>query len=354
VYLLAMRKIELLSVRSKLKILCRWKVLTKIQLHGQTGQANTRADSPVATMNTSLPPDAALPATEPFDQTNKQARLPVGTIGTSPPKGAVMSTMEPHNRINTQAEPQVATTSTTPAADAVLSITELLEQILSHFDIKELILLRQVSRYWSDAMAESLVLQRAMFLEPEPELPFQWKLQRDPFDKRLRYIKQRSDTVSELDHEVFKSSRFNPLLSETRFDAGMDDTYCSIDSARLYPRHNLKDVCASKLFSRMLVAQPPVDHARVSCTTSLYNGNGIRVSDVGRVMEYEDENACGFGHVFSFVISQTMLPTKDEEIKGQILRRRNNLGKHCTDHYTDSGSRLVGITSDGQQLILRA
>jgi hypothetical protein len=112
--------------------------------------------------------------------------------------------------------------------------------------------------------------------------------------------------VSEFDFRGFKSSRINPLLFETRFDIGIDETNAPTHSARLYPHRNLKDACASKLFSRMLIAQPPVDSARVGCKTRLSNVQGIRVSDVVRVMEYDEKHARGFGHVFPLVIPQTM------------------------------------------------
>jgi hypothetical protein len=62
--------------------------------------------------------------------------------------------------------------------------------MLSHFDIKDLVLLRRVSCHWSEVTAESPLLQRAMFLVPEPELPFEWHLQRSTSDEPRRYTKK--------------------------------------------------------------------------------------------------------------------------------------------------------------------
>ena len=78
-------------------------------------------------------------------------------------------------------------------------------------------MLRRVSRHWSDVMVESPVLQRAMFLAPQPELPFEWTLKDDSYDVPYLYTKGQSRSASRF--YVLKSSRFNPLLFERRPDA---------------------------------------------------------------------------------------------------------------------------------------
>jgi len=335
------------------------KRLEQTQLHDQT---NTMTKSPVATPSTAPAEDDMLSTTELREQThlhgrtNTQPESPVATPSTYPDTDAVLFTTELlkqthlQDQTNTEVETLVVAPSTTPAADAALSTTELLEQILSHFDIKELVLLRRVSHHWSDVMAESPVLQRAMFLAPEPELPFEWHEERLDSDK-LRYTKEVSGTVDAF--LAYKSSRFNPLFFETRLDAGMDQTHLSSRLVQLYPRRNLKDVSASKLFSRMLVAQPPVKFANLGCTTQLYNRQGIRISDAARVMEYEDEHSCEFGHVFSLIVPWFMFPTRDEEEEGQIMRQYTALSKHCTDQVReDERSRLIAVNTDGEHLIV--
>lgn len=82
-----------------------------------------------------------------------------------------------HDQANAKVESPATTMSTPTATHDALSTTELLEQILSYLSVEDLILLRHVSRHWRDTMAGSLVLRRAMFLAPEPELPFEWHLQ---------------------------------------------------------------------------------------------------------------------------------------------------------------------------------
>ena len=201
-------------------------MLTETQLHGQTGQTG---------------------------QNYRQPEFPATTTSTSPATNTVAAVLsitkrldqtQLHDQTNTRVKSPVATPSTTPAADAALSTTELLEQILSHFDIKGLVLLRRVSRHWSDVMAESPVLQRVMFLAPEPELPFEWKLKYDPHEDLYIYTKAPSGTVSELDSDEqgFQPSRFNPLLFELRLDNGTDKTYSPLRSSRLYLRRFLEDV----------------------------------------------------------------------------------------------------------------
>lgn len=237
----SMRKVEVLSVSFLFKNTgCN--MLTETKLHGQTGQtcrSFTQAQPPVTTTRTSTPPNAVMSITKRLehiklpDQTNTQAESPVTKNGTSTATNAVLPVTKrldqtmPHGQTNTQAESPDATTktayathaissttelleraqlhdqastqaespaatvSTTPAADDVLSTTELLEQILSHFDIKELVTLRRVSRHWSDVMAKSPVLQRAMFLAPEPELPFEWHLEHGSYGELHVYTKER-------------------------------------------------------------------------------------------------------------------------------------------------------------------
>lgn len=339
-------------------------MLTETQLHGQTGQTYTQAEPPVKATRASTTPNVVLSATkrpertELHDQTNTQAESPVATTSNSSVTDAVLITTELleqtqlHDRADTQAESPAAAISTTPAADSVLSTTELLEQILSHFDIKDLVSLRRVSRHWSDVMAESSVFQRAMFLAPEPELPFEWHLQEDTsFDEPDRYTKERSSSTSKADYRVSKSSRLNPLLFNTRLDIGIDETHALAHSARIYPRRNLKVVRASKLFSRMLVAQPPFDWAYVGCQTTLLNLDGIRVSDLIHIMEYDDEHACDFGHVFSLVVPRFIFPTRDEEEEGQVLRWYRDSNKHCTDLH--ERSRIIATTLDGGHSVLK-
>lgn len=230
-----------------------------------------------------------------------------------------------------QAESIVATRSNTPATDAVLATTELFEQILSHFDIKELVLLRRVSRHWSDVMQESLVLQRIMFLAPEPKLPFEWHLNIGAYEEPYIYTKERFGTWMELEVFGYESSRFNPLLFEARPDpdtGNLDVMYHFFHSLRLYPRHLLKDVRTSKLFSRMLIAQPPITYALVGCNTALCNTNGIRVRDLVHAMEVENDHVCEFGHVLSFVVPHVMFPTREEEKKGQMIRQCTESENH--------------------------
>lgn len=105
-------------------------MLTETQLHGQTGQPG---------------------------QNYRQPELCATTTSTSPATNTVAAVLSITKRLE-QTQLHDQTPSTTPAADAALSTTELLEQILSHSDIKELVLLRRVSRHWSHVVAESPVL----------------------------------------------------------------------------------------------------------------------------------------------------------------------------------------------------
>jgi hypothetical protein len=335
------------------------KRLEQTQLHDQ---ANTRAKSLVATPSTTsaendvLSTIELLEQTHLHDQTNTQPESPVATTSTSPATDPELSAAELLNhthlydQTNTKAESLVAIPSTTPAADAALSTTELLEQILSYFDIKDLVLLRRVSRHWSDVMAESLVLQRAMFLAPEPELPFKWYLKNGAYGEPHRYTKEQSSIMLELEPEArsFESSRFNPLLFERRSDTATDtpnEPYYPYRSHRIYPHHSLKDIDSDKLFSRMLIAQPPVTQARVGCSTMVSNIYGVRVSDMVHAMKVESDFVCRSGHVLSIVGLYVMFPTSEEEKDGQIIRPHVAFIVDCTDALPD-GKRLRVVIPD--------
>jgi hypothetical protein len=210
----------------------------------------------------------------------------------------------------------------TSAADAVLSTTELLEHILFHLGVEDLTLLRRVSRHWRDVMAASLVLQRAMFLAPEPELPFKWYLQWMNFGEPWRYIKKTSGAVLEHDETVvMKSSRFNPLLYKRRPKVESRGVSNGSQSIRLYIRNNALTAGGTSLFSQMFVAQPPVTHALVGHEIELHNEHGIRVADIIRALEQKYGSSYRpYKSALSLVVPGTMFASTDEEIEGLIVR----------------------------------
>ena len=202
-------------------------------------------------------------------------------------------------------------------------------------------------------MAESLVLQRIMFLAPEPELSFEWHLNMEDgaYEDPYMYTKEQSGIVSELERgdQVFASSQVNPLLFERRpgtVTGNMNETRYPFYSPRFYPRRLWKDIGAGRLFSRMLIAQPPVTFAYVGCNTIISNSDGIRVSDMVHAMKVEDGYVCELGHVFSFVVSRVMFPIREEEKEGQMIRQYTTSEKHCNDCHQKDG-RFQIVRPDG-------
>lgn len=256
-----------------------------------------------------------------------------------------------HDQNDVQAESPAATTSTSSAADAVFSTTELLEQILSHFDIKDLVLLRQVSSHWRDVMAESLVLRRAMFLADGPELPFEWHFHYGFYGMPYRYTKEQFGAASDLESNAvkFRSCRFNPLLFDRRpetFTGIANGTRYPHVSPRLYPRNPSRDVGAGNLFSSMLIAQPPVTFIRVGCNTMIYNPDGIRFSDMEYAMHIEKDYVCRSGHVLSMDVMHVMFPTSEEEKDGLVIRPQSELIQDCTDYLRVHEQRRIVIPSE--------
>lgn len=60
--------------------------------------------------------------------------------------------------------------------DAVFLTTELLENVLRHLPMKDLLLAQRVSRKWSGVIKQSKELQQALFFVPQ-EAEVGWELQ---------------------------------------------------------------------------------------------------------------------------------------------------------------------------------
>jgi hypothetical protein len=277
------------------------------------------------------------------------------------------------------------------AASVVFSTTELLEQVLSHLDVQDLIVLRRVAHQWRNVLNSGLILQRAMFLTPEPELDFEWHLRaRCPNPpcrgKPHRYGRKPRGTVPDRGDTIMKPARFNSLMFERRLANEWKGDQNAPQSERLFPRSCFINAGANELFARMLISQPPVTHARVGCRTRLVNEKGIKVRDVREAMQrqhdaavypsYEDpsnqdaETTPGAvdRHFASFVVEHAMFTGIDEnarqerhpahsmqyqrqrcsaesetEVKFEgIIRYKGIHRGHCTDTFREEIS-LVGL-----------
>ena len=230
-----------------------------------------------------------------------------------------------------------STTSNDTASDAALSITEILEKILSYLSVEDLILLRRVSRHWRDVMAGSLVLQRAMFLAPEPVLPFEWHLQGMSFDKPWLYIRQPSGTAPELGERVMQSSRFNPLLFERRPDIESRGVSYGGRSVQLHAHNDIFTASGTNtLFTQMFIAQPPVTSVHVgggALRIELRNENGVRVADFIEALRNNYGYPRGLRRdVLAIVVSGVMFPSTGEEKQGWIVRSHRPLRPRYTIH----------------------
>ena len=214
-----------------------------------------------------------------------------------------------------------------PATNKTLSTTELLEHILSYLDIQTLFRLRRVSFHWCNTIANSLVLQRVMFLAPEPEGRFQWHLKRSAPGKTHQYFKRRRGTESEPGDRILRSYRPNPLVFGTGRLFEHHKVLDGTKSVNLCPHarfcQNVMDGGCSELFGRMLVAQPAVTRALMGGNIHLHNDDGIKVTDLIDAMhQFEPSRRCsawayGYGGVF-FIADATMFPTEYDEKKGRI------------------------------------
>lgn len=214
------------------------------------------------------------------------------------------------------------------ATHDALSTTELLEQILSYLSVEDLILLRRVCRHWRNVMANSLVLRRAMFLAPEPELSFEWHLQSVALDQAWSYTKKPSGAVPEPGETVLQSSRFNPLLFERKLGIEAEGTSNGQESVRLHARNDIFIEGGNNLFTEMFTAQPPVTHAFVASTIliELHKGNGIRVADIIEALRHSfDYSYARHRNILSIVVPDVMFSSTDEEKQGLIVHPYRSL-----------------------------
>lgn len=235
------------------------------------------------------------------------------------------------------------------AAKAVFSTTELLEQILSHLVVEELFYLRRVSRHWRDVMNRSLILQRAMFLAPEPESNFESHLQPHRRGRGSHHGCTRNScgTAPSRGHTTMRSARYNALLFEReRLSLEQRGDYDAQQSARLYPTSTFVKGRDREIFAQMLVAQPPVAHARVGCRTRVVNESGIKARDIREAMQEQravkqfprdqlgkhKEDDMG-RHFASFVVEDTMFPSREEETEGKTTRHIGFGSGHCTNRF---------------------
>lgn len=94
--------------------------------------------------------------------------------------------------------------------EAVFLTTELLENILRHLPMKDLLLVQRVCRKWRAVITSNKELQQALYFIPiEPT--FRWKDERPPVRKLTRVP---SDTPISEDppFSIFESGSFNPLI----------------------------------------------------------------------------------------------------------------------------------------------
>ena len=107
-------------------------------------------------------------------------------------------------------------------------------------------------------MHNSLILQRAMFLAPEPEQEYEWHL--EPYRRGAyggavrRYNRKPHGTKSDEGHTGLRSARFNKLLFE-RTDSALErhGDHDGRQSARLYPSSTFVNAGSNEVFARMLV-----------------------------------------------------------------------------------------------------
>ena len=222
-----------------------------------------------------------------------------------------------------EVESPAATMSKSTAAHNALSTTELLEQILSHLGVEDLVLLRRVSRHWRNTMAGSLVLQRAMFLAHEPELPFEWHLQSLVLGQQWRNIQKTSVPARKPEGRVFQSSRFNPLLFERKVSYESEGDSEGQESTRLHARNGIFVAGGISLFAQMFIAQPPVTHALVAGTIpiELDKENGIRVLDIIGALRRSDGFPDGLHrNALSIVVPNVIFLSPGDEKRRLIVR----------------------------------
>lgn len=144
---------------------------------------------------------------------------------------------------------------------AVFETVELLEQILLHLPMKDLLLKSRVCKHWQNAIIGSLCIQRALFMKPEPtgcvmrfRLPD--TLNKISEDDPIRFW------YGQKGGHDFQLAYLNPLLVEQkehpeyqvlldRAEEGMIEKFTAL------PIKNCIDIKSCGSWQRMYLTQPP-------------------------------------------------------------------------------------------------
>ncbi|KAK4956877.1 hypothetical protein LTR10_006406 [Elasticomyces elasticus] len=237
--------------------------------------------------------------------------------------------------VTRQATRRAAAAST----NAVLLTTELLEDILHHLPMKELLLAQRVSRKWRDLIRQSIVLQQQLFMRPR-EAAFAWKwvnaeggktshLKRitvDEYNQTPDNHGQMSDLSGELNTLIFKQLRFNDerLIHEIYDGDGQQ-------SFGFRPSHAVHEEKAS--WREMFLTQPPatrvspvimLDGLRSIHIDDIVESEGVRAGMLAEVIIKETENEAKQVQRPSrhyFTTADCICPN-DEEMRMELLEYR--------------------------------
>ncbi|KAF1348857.1 hypothetical protein BDV97DRAFT_370088 [Delphinella strobiligena] len=161
--------------------------------------------------------------------------------------------MPPRTRATVLREPSVASV-------AVFETAEMLEQILLHLPMKDLLLASRVCGGWQDTIISSLQIQRALFMKPEP---VSCVMRFRPPD-RLNKIPENDSTrfweTQKAGHD-FRLAYPNPLLVKGPISVWSNllsraGTYYSEDISTLPVKNFMKSKSGGS-WQRMYLTQPP-------------------------------------------------------------------------------------------------
>ncbi|KAK4620133.1 Efflux pump radE [Fulvia fulva] len=245
------------------------------------------------------------------------------------------------------------------AVDAVFMTTELLEGILQHLPMKDLLLSQRVCHKWKSVIEQSQCLQQALFFLPrEPD--FAWLY---PRSKRTEHIITRVSTghMMEGKHDivVYPSGEMNPMffvqgsniIKTNKAFPGSDNGY---EMFRYHCQPPWLD-CPEGSWRKMLSSQPPVkaiDYHWV-CAGHLQNGlvnqtEPITLADMGKLFinpgKLDDATFYGHGQSNHLATEGILYPKTSEKDVYRIMGRN---GKR----YVQGSANCITVEIEGPQFV---
>lgn len=231
---------------------------------------------------------------------------------------------------NLTVDAEESATKTVAAAAQVLGTPELLEAILSHLPVLDLVIATGVSKTLRNAIQASSELQRKLFMLPSKDEPKYWQLVTPKLDDYRRglhiahlyriicpgivgdaEVQARIEAVTDDSHDWAHPNRSLKLVSicplldlsggggGSPIDLGLREMYGNERPVEIYLHPNSKALRVSKSWENMLITNPPCQEASMSLLWE-----GLVAGRLNKTMSVSGTARCEQGITLAFLVDK--------------------------------------------------